>query len=173
MMLTNGHSGALFSGQMPFDLRFSLDKCPKPSWQGFRPPLNQGNAHLNLENSSLKKCPKPFGQGFRPTHPYGQCPNRGDANFCGASLRPMKSWKQVWAGNGTRGTENRGAKGRPARVRGTGTDGRARRANGRTNSGTGKGFGTGIEIHKSAHGLPVPCKARLGMWRNTVEESSI
>ena len=24
--------------QMPFELQFSLHKCPKPSWQGFRPP---------------------------------------------------------------------------------------------------------------------------------------
>merc|ERR1712020_66919 len=37
----------------------SLNKCPKPSGQGFRPPHNQANARLNLENSSLKKCPKP------------------------------------------------------------------------------------------------------------------
>ena len=35
-------------------LPFSLNKCPKPSGQGFRPPQNQANAHLNLENSSLK-----------------------------------------------------------------------------------------------------------------------
>ena len=47
-------------------LPFSLNKCPKPSGQGFRPPQNQANAHLNLENSSLKKCPKPSGQGLRP-----------------------------------------------------------------------------------------------------------
>ena len=52
----------------------------------FRPPQNQGNAHLNLENSSLKKCPKPSGQGFRPPPPYGQCPNRVRANLTGASL---------------------------------------------------------------------------------------
>ena len=31
--------GTLFPGrQMPFELQFSLHKCPKPSWQGFRPP---------------------------------------------------------------------------------------------------------------------------------------
>merc|ERR1712141_732129 len=47
-------------------LPFSLNKCPKPSGQGFRPPQNQANARLNLENSSLKECPKPSGQGFRP-----------------------------------------------------------------------------------------------------------
>ena len=51
---------------LPF-LPFSLNKCPKPSGQGFRPPpQNQANARLNLEKSSLKKCPKPSGQGFRP-----------------------------------------------------------------------------------------------------------
>ena len=49
-----------------FFLPFSLNKWPKPSGQGFRPPQNQANARLNLENSSLKKCPKPSGQGFRP-----------------------------------------------------------------------------------------------------------
>ena len=52
----------------------------KASWQGFRPPQKQGNAHLNLENSSLKKCPKP----------NGQCPNRGGANLKGASLTEAK-----------------------------------------------------------------------------------
>ena len=55
----------------------SLNKFPKPPGQGFRPPHNQANARLNLENSSLKKCPKPSGQGFRPPPPNGQCPNRG------------------------------------------------------------------------------------------------
>ena len=50
----------------PIELQFSLHKCPKPSWQGFRPPQNQANAHLFLANSSLKKCPKPSGQGLRP-----------------------------------------------------------------------------------------------------------
>ena len=69
------------------ELQFSLHKCPKPSWQGFRPPLNQANACLNLVNSSLKKCPKPSGQGLRPPPPYGQCPNRGGAKFKGASLK--------------------------------------------------------------------------------------
>ena len=36
--------GTLFPGrleQMPFGLQFSLHKCPKPSWQGFRPPKNK------------------------------------------------------------------------------------------------------------------------------------
>ena len=36
--------GTLFPGrleQMPFELQFSLHKCPKPSWQGFRPPKNK------------------------------------------------------------------------------------------------------------------------------------
>ena len=46
----------------------------KPSWQGFRSPQNQGNAHLNLENSSVKKCPKSFGQGFRPPPPLRAMP---------------------------------------------------------------------------------------------------
>merc|ERR1712110_951339 len=77
---SNGHSGALFFRRdftifyhfyyflpfLPFFTIFSLNKCPKPSGQGFRPPQNQANAPLNLENSSLKKCPKPSGQGFRP-----------------------------------------------------------------------------------------------------------
>ena len=56
------------------ELQFSLHKCPKPSWQGFRPPLNQANACLNLVNSSLKKCPKPSGQGFRPPPPLRAMP---------------------------------------------------------------------------------------------------
>ena len=53
---------------------FSLNKFPKPSGQGFRPPQNQANAPLNLENSSLKKCPKPSGQGFRPPPPKRAMP---------------------------------------------------------------------------------------------------
>ena len=72
------------------ELQFSLHKCPKPSWQGFRPPQNQANAHLILANSSLKKCPKPTGQGSRPPPPppYGQCPNA-----CGMNLRMASlSW---------------------------------------------------------------------------------
>ena len=68
---------------------FSLNKCPKPSGQGFRPPQHQANARLNLENSSIKKCPKPSGQGFRPSPPNGQCPNRGGDILKGASLRWM------------------------------------------------------------------------------------
>ena len=68
-------------------LPFSLNKCPKPSGQGFRPPQNQANAHLNLENSSLKKCPKPSGQGFRPPPPNGQCPHGGGDKLKGASLK--------------------------------------------------------------------------------------
>ena len=90
----NGHFGALFFRRdftilpfLPFCLPFSLNKCPKPSGQGFRPPQNQANARLNLENSSLKKCPKPSGQGFRPPPPNGQCPNRGGDLLKGASLR--------------------------------------------------------------------------------------
>ena len=93
---SNGHSGALFSGAiLPFfDFyhffyhfhHFSLNKCPKPSGQGFRPPQHQANARLNLENSSIKKCPKPSGQGFRPPPPNGQCPNRGGDILKGASL---------------------------------------------------------------------------------------
>ena len=68
------------------ELQFSLHKCPKPSWQGFRPPQNQAIAHLILANSSLKKCPKPSGQGSRPPPPYGQCPNACGMNLRGASL---------------------------------------------------------------------------------------
>ena len=49
----------------------SLNKCPKPSGQAFRPPQKQGNAHLNLDNSSLNKCPKPSGQAFRPPKKQG------------------------------------------------------------------------------------------------------
>ena len=37
--------------QMPFELQFSLHKCPKPSWQGFRPP-------------KPSKCPFEHGQFF-------------------------------------------------------------------------------------------------------------
>ena len=44
----------------------SINKCPKPYGQAFRPPQKQGYAHLNLDNSSLNKCPKPSGQAFRP-----------------------------------------------------------------------------------------------------------
>ena len=73
----------------PIELQFSLHKCPKPSWQGFRPPQNQSNARLNLVNSSLKKCPKPSGQGLRPPPPYRQCPNATRVNFSGASLSSL------------------------------------------------------------------------------------
>ena len=97
---SNRHSGALFFWRdftifyhfyhflpfLPLFTIFSLNKCPKPSGQGFRPPQNQANARLNLENSSLKKCPKPSGQGFRPPPPNGQCPNRGGDLLKGASL---------------------------------------------------------------------------------------
>ena len=62
-----GTLGHFFSGAIlpfyhfyHFFLPFSLNKCPKPSGQGFRPPQNQANAHLILANSSLKKCPKPM-----------------------------------------------------------------------------------------------------------------
>ena len=79
---------------------FSLNKCPKPSGQGFRPPQNQANAHLNLENSSLKKCPKPSGQGFRPPPPNGQCPNGGGDKLKGASLTSIgaegdEGWESI------------------------------------------------------------------------------
>ena len=33
----------------PFELQFSLHKCPKQSWQGFRHLQSQANAHLKLE----------------------------------------------------------------------------------------------------------------------------
>ena len=49
---------------------------PPPPPKKKKKKKNQGNAHLNLENSSLKKCPKPSGQGFRPPLPNGQCPNK-------------------------------------------------------------------------------------------------
>ena len=75
--------------QMPFELQFSLHRCPKPSWQGFRPP-NQANAPLNMDNSSQNKCPKPFGQGSRPPPPLGQCPNRPGIFQTGASLRQIR-----------------------------------------------------------------------------------
>ena len=48
----------LNTSKYPFELQFSLHKCPKPSWQAFWPPHNQANAHLNLDNSSLNKCPQ-------------------------------------------------------------------------------------------------------------------
>ena len=44
------------------------------------------NTHLNLDNSSLNKCPKPSWQGSRPPPPNGQCPNRSGDIFVGASL---------------------------------------------------------------------------------------
>ena len=102
---SNGHSGALFFRRdftifyhflpfLPFFTIFSLNKCPKPSGQGFRPPQNQANAPLNLENSSLKKCPKPSGQGFRPLPPNGQCPHGGGDKLKGASLTPL--WHLWW-----------------------------------------------------------------------------
>ena len=78
----------IIRGATPYQILSFFQHCasaPNHPHKGLD-PQNQGNAHLNLENSSLKKCPKPFGQGFRPTHPYGQCPNRGDANLKGASL---------------------------------------------------------------------------------------
>ena len=37
--------------QIPFELQFSLHRCPKPSWQGFRPP-------------KPSKCPFEHGQFF-------------------------------------------------------------------------------------------------------------
>ena len=77
----------LNTSKYPFELQFSLHKCPKPSWQAFWPPHNQANAHLNLDNSSLNKCPKPTWQGSRPSPPDGQCPNRSGILLGGASLR--------------------------------------------------------------------------------------
>ena len=61
-------------------------KSPKPSWQPSWPPHNQTNAHFSWGTSSLNKCPKPSGQAFRPPAPFGQCPNRGCNIFDGASL---------------------------------------------------------------------------------------
>ena len=49
----------LNTSKCPFELQFSLHKCPKPSWQAFWPPHNQANAHLNIGNSSLNKYLKP------------------------------------------------------------------------------------------------------------------
>ena len=90
---SNGHSGALFFRRdftilpfLPFCLPFSLNKCPKPSGQGFRPPQNQANARLNLENSSLKKCPKPSGQGFRPPPQTGNAQIEVETSWKGLPL---------------------------------------------------------------------------------------
>ena len=44
--------------QMPFELQFSLHKCPKPSWQGFRPP-------------KPSKCPFEHGQFFPASFSVG------------------------------------------------------------------------------------------------------
>ena len=81
---SNGHSGALFSGPIWATLS-NHHKCPKLSWQGFRPPQSQANAHLILANSSLKKCPKPSGQGLRPP-PLRAMPKCPRVNLSGASL---------------------------------------------------------------------------------------
>ena len=42
-----------------------------------------------MDNSSLNKCPKPSGQAFRPPAPFGQCPNRPCNFLSGASLRSL------------------------------------------------------------------------------------
>ena len=76
---------------LPFFTIFSLNKCPKPSGQGFRPPQNHGNVHLNLENSSLKKCPKPSGQGFRPPSPFGR--DLKSQNFPDGRLKRAKTFR--------------------------------------------------------------------------------
>ena len=49
--------------------------------------LNQANAHLNLENSSLKKCPKPSGQGFRPPPQTGNAHMEVVTSWKGLPLR--------------------------------------------------------------------------------------
>ena len=42
-----------------------MHKCPKPYWQGFRSPQNQGNAHFNF-NFQCISAPNHPGKGFRP-----------------------------------------------------------------------------------------------------------
>ena len=45
-------------------------KVPQTILASFLTPQNQANAHLNLDNSPLNKCPKPSWQGFRPPPPH-------------------------------------------------------------------------------------------------------
>ena len=55
------------------ELQFSLHKCPKPSWQGFRPPQNQANAHLIFS----KKVPQAIQARVEtppPLRAMPQCP---------------------------------------------------------------------------------------------------
>ena len=89
----------LQSSKYPFELQFSLHKCPKPSWQAFWPPTIKQIAHLNLDNSSLNKCSKPSWQALRPPSPNGQCPNWLQDFFSGASLNTTTSFhwsKNLW-----------------------------------------------------------------------------
>ena len=64
-------------------------------WQGFRPPQNQANAPLNLENSSLKKCPKPSGQGFRPPPQTGNAQIEGETSWKGLPLLLMSESRKL------------------------------------------------------------------------------
>ena len=51
MTIVEVYWGTLFPDrleQMPFELQFSLHKCPKPSWQAFWPPHNQANCPFEL-----------------------------------------------------------------------------------------------------------------------------
>ena len=62
----------------------------------FDPPQNQANARLYLDNSPLNRCPKPSWQGFRPpTPPNGQCPKEQRFSYVGASLKETspKFWR--------------------------------------------------------------------------------
>ena len=71
--------------QMPFELQFSLHKCPKPSWQGFRPPKPSKCPFEHGQFFSKISAPNHLGKGRDPP-PFGQCPNRPGFFLIEASL---------------------------------------------------------------------------------------
>ena len=65
---------------MPFELQFSLHKCPKPSWQGFRPPKPSKCPFEHGQFFSKISAPNHLGKGRDPP------PHLGNAQIDPASF---------------------------------------------------------------------------------------
>ena len=72
----------LNTSKYPFELQFSLHKCPKPSWQAFWPPHNQANGPFGLGHFSAPNHP---GKRWDPP-PIRAMPLWTWRQFRGASL---------------------------------------------------------------------------------------
>ena len=66
---------------------------PPPLSNGHSVAPIVGQNHANARLYMLNRCHKPSWQGFRPTHPNGQCPNEQRYFYVGASLRRTRILK--------------------------------------------------------------------------------